>query len=128
MHFLTCIYTDSPRRSVLQCSVIFYIRHGFDGNGSAQYIFASMFRHSDVRLRHQISRAKELNQSIKCPVVLSLFPPASSNLGDKRVKSSMTLSLFCHQMTVSHANCVNATCLFSDCGIAYVIFKTFPLR
>ena len=29
-------------------------------------------------------------------------------------------------MTVSHANCVNATCLYSDCGIAYVLFKTFP--
>ena len=45
-------HTDRPRRSVLRCSVIFYIRHGFDGNGSAQSIFASMFCHSDVRLRY----------------------------------------------------------------------------
>ena len=49
-------------------SVIFYIRHGFDGNGSAQCIFASMFRHSDVRLRHQISGTKGLNQGISVPL------------------------------------------------------------
>ena len=54
--------TERPRRSVLRCSVIFYIRHGFDGNGSAQCIFAYMLRHSDVRLRHQISGTKGLNQ------------------------------------------------------------------
>ena len=54
--------TDRPRRSVLRCSVLFYIRLGFDGYGSAQCIFASMFRHSDVRLRHQISGTKGLNQ------------------------------------------------------------------
>ena len=58
-HFIS--YTDRPRRSVLRCSVIFYIRHDFDGNGSAQSIFAPMFCHSDVRLRHQISGTKGLN-------------------------------------------------------------------
>ena len=60
-----------PLRSVLRCSAIFYIMyigHGFDGNGSAQRIFASMFCHSDVCLRHQISGTKGLNQCIKCPV------------------------------------------------------------
>ena len=40
----------------------------------------------------------------------------------------LSVSLFCHQMTVSHANCVNATCLYSGYGIAYVLFKTFPQR
>ena len=61
---LAILPTDRPRRSVLRCSVFFYIRLGFDGNGSAQCIFASMFRHSDVRLRHQISGMKGLNQWI----------------------------------------------------------------
>ena len=56
------IYTDRPRRSVLRCSVFFYILLGFDRNGSAQCIFASLFRHSDVRLRHQILGTKGLNQ------------------------------------------------------------------
>ena len=56
------VNTDRPRRSVLRCSVFFYIRLGFDRNGSAQCIFASMFRHSDVHLRHQISGTKGLNQ------------------------------------------------------------------
>ena len=56
------VITDRPRRSVLRCSVFFYIRLGFDGSGSAQCIFASMFRHSDVRLRHQIAGTKGLNQ------------------------------------------------------------------
>ena len=50
---------------------IFYICHDFDGNGSAQCIFASMFCNSDVRLRHQISGTKGLNQWVKRPVVLS---------------------------------------------------------
>ena len=54
-------------------------------------------------------RVKSMN---KCPIVLSRCPPSSSNLGDERVKSMHDLSvlLFCHQMTVSHANSVNATC------------------
>ena len=60
--------TDSPRRSVLRCSVFFYIRHDFDGDGSAQCIFASMFCHSDVRLRHQISGTKGLNQCVSVPL------------------------------------------------------------
>ena len=96
--------------------------------GSAQCIFASMFRHSDVCLRHQISWLKGLNQCIKCPVFPSRCLPPSSNLGDERVKimHDLSISLFCHQMTVSQANCVNATCLYSDCGIAYIFFKTFP--
>ena len=82
--------TDRPRRSVLRCSVFFYIRLGFDGNRSAQCIFASMFCHSDVHLRHQISGTKGLNQCIKCPVVLLRCPPPSSNLGHERVESSKT--------------------------------------
>ena len=69
----TCenFHTDRPRRSVLRFSAIIYIRHDYDGNGSAQCIFASMFCHSDVRLRHQISGTIGLNQWVKRPVVLS---------------------------------------------------------
>ena len=124
-------YRDRPRRSVLRCSVIFYICHGFDGNRSAQCIFASMFRHSDVRLHHQISGTKGLNQCVKCPVFPSRCPPPSSNLGDEMVKSmhDLSVSLVCHQMMVSHANGVNATFLYCDCGISYKCpFKTFSQR
>ena len=62
-------------------------------------------------------RVKSMNT---CPVVLSRCPPPSSNLGEERVKSMhyLSVSLFCHHKTVSHASCVNATCLHSDCGIA----------
>ena len=122
--------TDRPRRSVLRCSVFFHIRLGFDGNGSAQCIFASMFRHSDVRLCHQISGTKGLNQWISVPLFCDVFRLRHqiSLTKELKIRHDLSVSLFCHEMTVSHADCVNATCLYSDCGIAYVLFKTFPQR
>ena len=63
--------TDRPRRSALRCSAIFYIRHDFDGNGSAQCIFASMFCHFDVRLPSSDFGDERVKSMRKCPVVLS---------------------------------------------------------
>ena len=58
-------------------------------------------------------------------------PPPSSDFGDQRVKSldkrPVVLSRFV-SLTVRHANCVSAMCLYaySDCGLAVLI--TLPQR
>ena len=59
-----------------------------------------MFCHSDVHLRHQILGTKGLNQCVSVPLLV----------------------------TVRHANCVNAMCLYSEIGIADVALITLPQR
>ena len=94
------------------------------------WISVPLLRHV-VRLRHQISETKGLNHEMLAQCCLKPGQPSvtlaqhSTNIVSTS-RACWGVSLFFHQVTVSCANCVNATCLYSDCGIAYVIFKTFP--